>query len=260
MRYLNVVKALVIPAIASLCTIAIVSLQLPKANYQPQQSDRAELLRQEESEKLRLSLLEKMPVFGFDNLVADWTYLNFIQYFGDTTARQQTGYSVSPEYFAVVVRRNSRLVDAYFYLSPATSIFAGRPDRSVALVAQGLQSITPTTDPKAYLLWFYKGADELLFLGDDRAARHSYEMAAEWASTFGNNPGLAARARETARFLAKSPKSIQARIGAWAMILDNARDDATRQIAILNIQKLGGEVTINSDGLLQIKTPAEAEK
>lgn len=257
MHHLNLVKSLVIPAIAGLCTVAIVSIQIPKASYQQQQPDRAKLVRQENSEKLRLNLLEKIPVFGFTNLVADWTYLNFIQYFGDTTARQLTGYSLSPEYFAVIVQHNPRLVDAYFYLSPATSLFAGRPDRSVALIAQGLQSITPTIDHTAYLLWFYKGADELLFLGDDRAARHSYEMAAEWASTFANNPIVAARARETAQFLTKNPKSLQARIGAWTMILNNARDDATRQIAILNIEKLGGEVMIDPNGMLKIKIPDE---
>lgn len=257
MRYLNLARALVIPAIASLCAVAIVSLQLPKLHNQQQQTDKAEYLKQEELERLRLTFIKKLPSFGFNNLLADWVYLNFIQYFGDTSARQQTGYSLSPEYFEIVVQRNPRLVNAYFFLSPATSIYAGRPERSVALIEQGLQSIDPKTEPKAYLLWLYKGVDELLFLGDTQAARRSYQMAAQWASTFTNNPTIAARARETAQFLAKNPQSVQARIGAWTMILSNARDDATRQIAILNIKKLGGEVTITSDGMLQIKTPVE---
>lgn len=257
MRYLNLTRALVIPAIASLCAVAIVSLQLPKLNSQQQQTDKAEYLKQEELERLRLTFIKKMPSFGFNNLLADWVYLNFIQYFGDTSARQQTGYSLSPEYFEIVVQHNPRFINAYFSLSPATSIYAGRPDRSVALIEQGLQSIDPKIEPKAYLLWLYKGVDELLFLGDSKAARRSYQMAAEWASTFTNNPQIAARVRETAQFLAKNPQSVQARIGAWTMILSNARDDATRQIAILNIQKLGGEVTITSDGMLQIKTPVE---
>lgn len=257
MRYLNLARALVIPAITSLCAVAIVSLQLPKLHNQQQQTDKAEYLKQEELERLRLTFIKKLPSFGFNNLLADWVYLNFIQYFGDNSARQQTGYSLSPEYFEIIVQRNPRFVNAYFSLSPATSIYAGRPDRSVALIEQGLQSIDPKTDPKAYLLWLYKGVDELLFLGDSQAARRSYQMAAEWASTFTNNPKIAARVRETAQFLAKNPQSVQARIGAWTMILSNARDDATRQIAILNIQKLGGEVTITSDGMLQIKTPVE---
>ena len=156
MRYLNLARALVIPAIASLCAVAIVSLQLPKLHNQQQQTDKAEYLKQEELERLRLTFIKKLPSFGFNNLLAEWVYLNFIQYFGDTSARQQTGYSLSPEYFEIVVQRNPRLVNAYFSSSPATSLYAGRPERSVALIEKGLQSIDPKTEPKAYLLWLYK--------------------------------------------------------------------------------------------------------
>jgi len=257
MNYLNLTKTLVTPAIASLCAFAIISLQLPKLNVQSQQIDRAEYFKQEELEKLRLSLLAKMPSFSFNNLIADWVFLQFIQYFGDSSARQKTGYSLSPEYFEIVVGRNPRLVDAYFYLSPATSLFAGRPNRSVALIEKGLQSISPENIPKAYFLWLYKGVDELLFLGNPQAASRSYEMAARWASVskYRNSQQVASNARETARFLTKNPNSVQVRIGAWAMILGNAHDDATRQVAILNIRKLGGEVKVTPNGNLQIKSP-----
>lgn len=259
MNYLNLARALITPAIASLCAVAIISLQLPKLNIQKQQTDKAEYLKQEKLEKLRLNLFKQIPSFGFDNLIADWVFLQFIQYFGDGAARQQTGYSLSPEYFKIVVAHNPRLVNAYFSLAPATSLYAGRPDQSVALIEQGLKSISPQTDPKAYLIWLYKGVDELLFLGNYQAARHSYNMAAQWASTSEdkNSKQVAARARETAQFIAKNPQSVQARIGAWAMVLTNAHDEASRQLAIHNIQKLGGEVTITSDGNLQIKSPVE---
>lgn len=259
MNYPNIVRVLVTPAVASLCAVALISLQLPRLNVQQQQTDKAEYLKQEESEGLRLSLLKKMPSFGFNNLIASWVYLNFIQYFGDGPVRQQTGYSLSPDYFEIIVNRNPRFVNAYFHLSPATSLFAGRPDRSVALMAQGLQSISPKTAPKAHMLWLYKGVDELLFLGDTQAARRSYQMAAQWASLSKepNSQQVAARARETVQFLAKNPNSVLPRVNAWATILSNARDDETRQLAIHNIIKLGGKVIISRDGILQIKAPSE---
>lgn len=259
MNYLKIARSLVIPVVASLSAVAVISLQLPKLNAQQQQSDKAEYLKQEEAEKLRLSLSEKMPSFGFNNLIAGWEFLNFTQYFGDNPAREQIGYSLVPEYFKIIVQRDPRFINAYFYLSPATTLFAGRPDRSVALMEQGLNSISPNTAPKAYLLWNYKGVDELLFLGDHKAARRSYEMAAKSASTFTDpsSQAVATRARETARFLAKNPQSTQARIGAWAMLLSNALDNSSRQLAINNIRKLGGEVTVTPDGVLQIKSPAE---
>lgn len=259
MNYLNSVKYLISPAMATLCAVAIILLQLPKANLQNRQTDKAEFIRQEASEKLRLSLLKHTPSFGFTNLIGDWAYLNSIQYFGDGVARKQTGYSLCPEYFEIIVDRNPKLVSAYFTIAPATSLFAGRPDRSVALIEQGLQSISPTTAPKAYLLWFYKGVDEMLFLGDYKAARHSYEMAAQWASIFPDESSqtVATRAREIVRFLAKNPNSVQARIGAWATILSNSQDEATLKLVVNNIRKLGGEIIINSDGSLQIKSPID---
>jgi hypothetical protein len=259
MNYLNLAKALVTPTVICLCATALISLQLPKLNAQKQQTDKAEYLKQEELEKLRLSLIKKIPTFGFNNLLADWVFLNFMQYFGDGLARQQTGYSLSPDYFEIVVDRDPRFINAYLYLSPATSLFAGRPDRSVALFEKGLQSISPETAPKAYFLWLYKGIDELLFLGDYQAAQRSYKIAAQWASISQekNSDKVAARARETAQFLVKNPRSVQARIGAWVTVLSNAHDNATRELAIQNIKKLGGKVTITPDGTLQIKGPVE---
>ena len=259
MCYRKLVRVLLVPIVASLCFAAIISLQVPRLNVQRQQPDKLEALRQEELERLHLSLIKRLPTFGFKNLVGDWAFLNFIQYFGDGPVREQIGYSLSPEYFEIVVHHNPRLVNAYFYLSPATSLFAGRPDRTVALIEKGLQSISPKTHPKAYFLWFYKAVDELLFLSDYKAARRSYELAAQWAdiSTDPSGKRAAARARETAQFLSKNPDSKHAHIGAWATILSNARDEATRQIVIYNIEKLGGKVKIAPNGNLQVIVPNE---
>lgn len=259
MNYLKLAKTLTVPVVATLCATTLIVLQLPRLGLLNRSVNKTLAFKQEDLEKSRLQLLKKSPAFSFSNLVGDSAYLNFIQYLGDSAARKHTGYSLVPEYFEIVVARNPRLVNAYFYLSPATSLFAGRPDRSVALIEQGLQSISPHTDPKAYLLWLYKGIDELLFLGDRQAARHSYEMAAQWASNSSDlsSQEVANRARETVQFLAKDPNSVRARIGAWATILSNALDDTSRQLAINNIRKLGGEVTVSPDGSLQISVPKE---
>lgn len=80
------------------------------------------LEKQIQTEKLRLNLLQKMPSFGYANLIADWIYLNFLQYFGDDEARAQTGYSLSPEYFEVILARDPRFLQAYLGLSISTSM------------------------------------------------------------------------------------------------------------------------------------------
>jgi hypothetical protein len=256
--YPDLAKVIITPTIAAFCVVGIVSLQLSKLNVRNQQTSKAEYLRQAESEKTDLSIQKQAPSFGFDNLIADWTYLRFLQYFGDGPAREQTGYSLSPEYFEIIVNRDPRFTKAYLFLSPASSLYAGRPDRTVALMEQGLKSISPDM-PDAHFLWIYKAVDELLFLGNTKAAKHSYEMASKWASIHDDleSQQVAARTRETAQFLARNPKSRRAQIGAWVTILSNAVDDATRQFAINRIRALGGQVSISPQGEVRVQAPKE---
>ncbi len=218
---------------------------------------KAQYLKEETLEETNLELLQRSPSLGFDNLVADWTFLKFLQYFGDGEARQKTGYSLNPEYFEIIVDRDPRFIEAYLFLSPASSIYAGRPDQTVALMDKGLKSTSPDTSPDSYLIWIYKAVDELLFLGNTKAARHSYEMAAQWAIAQ-NHPKsqqIAARARKTAQFLACNPDSKRAQVNSWTMILVNAVSDRTRQLAIGRIEALGGQVIITPQGEVKVQLP-----
>ena len=246
-------------AIVVLCLTSIVLLQRDRLQLKSSQLSKAEYIRQEQNEKVSLNILSNIPAFGFKNLLSDWICLRFIQYFGDGEAREQIGYSLSPEYFAAIVDRNPRFVEAYLPLAPATSIFAGQPQKTVALIKQGLQSISPETSPLSYYLWIYKGVDEMLFLGDTKAAQQSYETAAKWAETYDDpvSQQRAANARQTAQFLARDPKSKTARIGAWTMVLSSAPDQKTQQRAISQIKALGGEIIVTSEGRLSVKVPKE---
>lgn len=243
------------------CLLGITFLQHPKLESLTPKTgiSKAQAQREANQSKTQLSLLQKLPSLGFDNLIADWAYLSFLQYFGDGPARQKTGYALVPDYFETIVNRDPRFIKAYLYLSPATSLYAGRPDRTVALMNQGLKSLSPTEQPRSYLVWLYKATDELLFLGDSQAAKNSYEMAAKWASvsTDPDSQRLAKSARRTAKFLAQNPDSKQAQVSAWLMVLSNAVDDATRRLAIQQIQKLGGEVSIDSQGEVKVQLPQD---
>jgi hypothetical protein len=255
----KLVSGLIIPGTAVLCAAGIIALQQPTLQTLHSQLDRSEYLRQEQAEKVTLDLWQRLPTFGFDNLLANWVFLQFIQYFGDTSARNQTGYSLVPEYFEVIVNRDPRFVDAYLTLSAASSLFAGRPDRTVALMDQGLRSLTPETSPNAYYVWLYKAVDEVLFMGDTQSAKHSYKTAAEWARIQGNQR-IAAQAEQTAQFLAKNPDSRRVRISAWLLILNNANDDYTRKRSLQEIQRLGGQVNIHQqDGAIsvEVKVPQD---
>lgn len=191
-------------------------------------------------------------------MIADWVFLGFLQYFGDGQVRQQTGYSLVPEYFEIIVNRDPRFIKSYLFFSVASSIYAGRPDRTVTLMNQGLKSLSPDM-PQAYYIWLYKGTDELLFLGDTEAAQHSHEMAARWASMSNESDGkrIAALSNQSAQFLARNPDSKKAQVNSWTMILVNAVDGRTRQLAIDRIEALGGQVSISPKGEVKIAPPKQ---
>ena len=240
--------------------VGLVLLQRQRLTSIQERSNRLEdLQRQEQITATTLAFAQKMPTFGFNNLVGDWFFLRFLQYFGDSEARVKTNYSLSPEFFRVIIPRDPFYRYFYLFLSGSVSNFAALPEQSVALMAQGLERLSPTVPPDSFYIWRYRGVDELLYLGDGKAAQKSFQTAAEWArqSPHPDAPFMADNSQRTADFLANNPLSKQAQINAWASVLANAFDDATRQKAIDRIEALGGQVTISETGGISLQFPED---
>ncbi|MGK7952540.1 MAG: hypothetical protein AB4368_28065 [Xenococcaceae cyanobacterium] len=253
-------KSLIAPIAALACAGGILNLQQSqlKTSKQTKTEDYAKL---EQYQKTRLDFLKKSSAFGFSNLVANWAFLDFVQYFGDAEAREETGYALTPDYFTTIISHDPRFTDAYLYLAPANSLFAGKPEKTVAFMTEGLKYLSPEI-PKSYMVWTFKAVDELLFLGDNKAAQNSYEMGAKWAEIQNDetSQAIGARAKETAEFLATNPDSRKAQASSWMMIYSNARDEYTRKMALNKIENIveevGGEVII-TPYKITIKMPEE---
>jgi hypothetical protein len=209
--------------------------------------------------KTQLDILQKLPGLGFDNLLADWTYLQFLQYFGNDKVRMDKGYGLSPDYFEVIIPRDPYYSYFYLFLSGSSSLYAGQPDRTVALMNEGLSHMTPEVPEQGYLVWRYKGTDELLFLGDTAAAQASFQTAADWARQSDDPEAetVAAISQRTADFLAANPVSKRAQVDAWGSVLVNSLNEGSRNLAIERIEALGGRVVITDDGQVQIGYPQE---
>lgn len=235
-----------------LCIVGVGLIQFSRLQKQNNSNKFVSLKIEREinSESIRLRLLKKMPTFGYKNLMADWVYLEFLQYFGDDEIRETTGYSLSPEYFEVILGNDPRFLTAYVGLSTSTSMYAAMPERSVALMEKSLKSLSPLIPEKSYYVWRYKAIDELLFLGNSLAARQSFETAANWANNYSDEESerVAAISKNTAKFLSQNPNSKNAQIAAWAMVLNNHIDEKTRKKAIGQIEALGGEVISTPQG------------
>ncbi|AFY73199.1 hypothetical protein Syn7502_01089 [Synechococcus sp. PCC 7502] len=216
-----------------------------------------------QQEKARLKFLNQLPPkgFGFNNIIADLTFLGFLQYFGDDVARlkNKTGYVLSPDYFDVIISRDPRHIYAYLFMSNSVTLFAAQPHRAITLYEQGLPFIIPEKQYDAYTVWRRRAIDELLFLGDSAAARKSYLKAAEWADRATFPPDalpetkfVAAYSRASAEFLRQDPNSSAARISAWGSVLTSAVDQKTFQIAVNELDKLGMLVQTDAQGRLQL--------
>lgn len=259
-------QSLVAPTVALLCLLAIGGLQFPRLSKlitRIKIASNEEFKREVNAEQLQLNLIKKIPSLGYENLIANWVFLDFLQYFGDDLARQQTGYSLSPEYFEIIVDRDPRFLGAYISLSSSISLYAGLPKQSIVLMEKGLKSMSPTIPPKSYYVWRYKAIDELLFLEDIKAAQTSFAMAGQWASHNSDpeSQNVAAISRGTAQFLAGNPDKKRIRTaqeGAWASVLVNAlntNDDRTRQRIIHEIEARGGKVAITPEGQIKVQLP-----
>jgi hypothetical protein len=227
--------------VAIVCLLGIVGLQ--SQNRSRSESMINTYLQEEIARQTQLEFYEDIPDFGFNNLMADATYLEYIQYFGDREAREHLGYSLIPEYFTAIVDRDLNFTDAYFSLITANSLYAGEPQTTVNLMAQTLPYIASQLPENTAQLWSQKGTDELLLLGDIEAAKKSYQMAAYSASQISENRSQELTESYVAmlEFLATNPDIKDAQILAWSTVLPNIKNDRKRQEIIDKINNLKQE-------------------
>ena len=206
-------------------------------------------------ETARMSVIKKVPTVGFRNLVANWTFVQFLQYFGDTKAREQRGYDSSSSYLSTAIHHDPYFTDLYVFLSGSTTLYAGRPEDTVKVMSEGLAQLDTKRAPDSYYVWRYKGTDELLFLNDSESAKHSFDMAANWASEFDDDESnlVMKVSQQTVQFLTDNPDSKQAQINAWSSLFSTAIDKDTRDRAVKKIEELGGSVLLFEDGSISIR-------
>ena len=203
-----------------------------------------------QQEALRLKMLKTIPSFGFDNLIADWTFLKFLQYFGDDEARDVTGYNLSQDYFDIVTQRDPRWADIYLFLSTAISFYQGKPETAVNLMERGTRALalSPQIHSQSWRVWRTKGLDELLLLGDIPESIRSHEMAADWVQESPEWSKLAPVFRATAEYLRRDPDSVLVRFTAWNTVYSQTTDKLVRQRARQALVKLGAQVQKDKNG------------
>jgi hypothetical protein len=163
------------------CTLGIVTLQRRQLQQIQSLAQTPEVA--EAQQALSLKALNRLPKhgFGFNNVIADWAFLRFLDYYGDDAARDKVGYGSSPLFFDVITSRDPRFVDTYVFLSGTLSYQLGQPELAVKYMQRGLDALSPRAHSQAYKVPSLMGLDKLLMLGDDAGASAAYGKAAEWA-------------------------------------------------------------------------------
>lgn len=223
--------------------ILLQSIQLQKSSSaieSPQQG--------EQQEAIRLEALSKLPSFGFDNLIASWTFLNFIQYYGDVPARTQTGYSLSQKYFDIITRRDPRFVDSYMFMWGTISYELGQPKLTQEYLKRGTDALSPQMHPRAFSLWRWKATDEILLLGDLSNAARSMEMTANWAAESEEFKQFVPFFQQTSAWLKTNPDIRLARFQTWLSVYLEATESRTKARAKQEILALGGVEKLNDKG------------
>ena len=205
------------------------------------QNKSTNFFQEEQRLNSQINLQNLVPTFGFNNLKADKLFLSFIQYFGNDSAREETGYTLTPKYFATLMKYDTNFVDAYLTMANANSMYAGQPEKTISFIEEILDSANLQSDSELYsLLWLYKAYDELLFLGDLKAADFSYNQAKMLLAQHQQNSPTVANSVHfpNTQSLNKNSDIIQAQITAWSSVLPHVRDTATKQKIITRISHL----------------------
>jgi hypothetical protein len=228
--------------IAALAIGGIIQLQQPQlTQLAAREVASAEDQRQE---ALRLSLVRRSPSFGFDNLMADWAFLNLIQYDGDSATRKAVGYDLAPKYFDLMTRLDPRFVEGYIFLSGIMSYQMGKPEEAIALMDRGTAALTPKDHPRAFLVWRLKGLDQLLMVNDLQGSQFSYDQAGDWAlaSSDADTRQVGPIFKQTAEFIRTDPNNKQMLLWSWSSIYDQSvmtRDEATKARARAKLLEIG---------------------
>ncbi len=196
----------------------------------------------------RLDVLKVIPSGGFDNLIANWAYLDYLQYFGDEDTRNATGYSLNDDYFEVMVERDPRFLTIYPFLSAGISYYLGKPERAIALMEKAAGSLSPQEQPESFWVWRFMALDQLLLVGDVPGAIRNFEQAAKWAEQTPEQENYGPFFRETASFLRNNPDSTEIQIFGWQTVNVEDVDETIRHRAVKELEKLGLRRVIDEQG------------
>lgn len=117
----------------------------------------------------------KLFCFGHEQLAADLYWLRFIQYIGDSEARNSDKYKSAYDYLNLVTSLDSRFTQPYWFAAFVVGSEMKRPDLAQSLIERGIQA-----NQNNWYLPFIAGINQYLFAHNEIEAAKYYRQAAKF--------------------------------------------------------------------------------
>lgn len=117
----------------------------------------------------------RLIALGFDQLVADFYWLKFIGYYGDSQARSKDNYALAHQYLELITGLDPYFVQPYWFAAFAVGAEEKRPVLAEKIISRGIEA-----NQNNWYLPYIAGINMYLFAHDDAAAARYYRMAAKF--------------------------------------------------------------------------------
>lgn len=165
------------------------------------------------------SAAAKVCALGYDQLLADWYWLAFVQYIGDGAARAQDHYAAADKYLQLIVDLDPGFIKAYWFAAFIIGSERQQPEQAAKLIDRGIQA-----NADNWYLPFIAGINQYLYARNDAAAAKYYKMAAKFPAA------PAWLSRQAAILEARIPSTIK-EINIWDSIYGSTGDEIVREKA-----------------------------
>jgi len=117
----------------------------------------------------------KMVTLGFDHLLADYFWLQFIAYVGDAQPRLKDRYALADRYVDLIATLDPQFVQVYWFAAFTVGGDEHQPQRAAEIIDRGIQA-----NPNNWFLPYIAGVNQYLYAGNEKSAARYYRMAARF--------------------------------------------------------------------------------
>ena len=195
------------------CTCQLLHFKLQQKLHAAEPYRRSEFFVLVKANSLKLCSL------GFDQLIADFYWLSFIQYFGSSAERLGDNSSLAFNYLDITTSLDPYFVQPYWFAPFTVGSEMNRPDLAKKLIDRGIQA-----NQNNWYLPYIAGINQYLFAHNEIEAAKYYRMAAK----FPDAPKWLGRQAQILE--AKIPSQIK-EINTWDTIYRTSDDPLVKQRA-----------------------------